>query len=260
MNISSAIPSASSTIICGDTKTDLGEIASGCWTVVLQEVSAGANGVDFGLLAAVAAGLGAIAAAAVATINLRIDYVARRDQRVAALVAHFMSEEVAAARDLLTAKESKFHGSRTRHSAFLLLWTIERVGADLDALRPSWASKVAYSHGRRPRQASGIEVLYANIARVTRCLNRYFRSDASNSYFSGSVGTANRVLGDLPDWHSISHDQFKTRVVEPREGEDYRERHVYKIIPPINEFRPPRGTGSTNRLQRLRRDARSRRA
>lgn len=222
-----------------------------CVKVVIREPSASVGELDFGLIAALAAGLGAIAAAIVATVNLRIDYVARRDERVSELVAHFMSPEVANARDIVTSRESKFHTDDSRRAVFLLLWTIERVGADLDALRPSWATKIAYSHGRQPRQASGVEVLYANLARVTRSLNRYFRSDAANHYFDGSIRTANRVLLSLPDWHAMSPEAFKTRIISASPQEDFRSRHVYLLVPPSNEFRPPWGTGGTNGFQRV---------
>jgi hypothetical protein len=206
------------------------------------------------------AGLGAIGAVVVATMNLRIDYVARRDQRVSALISHFMSTEVTAARDLLTRRESRFHDARTRHAAFVLLWAIERVGADLGALRPSWATRLGYKFGVRPRQASGVDVLYGNLARVTRCLNRYFHSDASNSYYVGSVGTANRVIELLPDWHRVASQPAARYIprleLSPSPHADYRHRAIYKLVAPDNSFIPPRGTGTSNALQRWQRTLR----
>jgi hypothetical protein len=209
--------------------------------------------------AATAAGIGALGAVVVATVNLRIDYVARRDQRVSALVSHFMSSEVANARDLLTQRESRFHTAKCRHSAFILLWSIERVSADIDAFRPSLATQLAYRFGRRPRQANGVEILYANLARVTRCLNRYFRSDASNSYFKGSVQTANGVLAALPDWNKISGEAFPTQIVEQEADHDYLPRAIYTLIAPTSSFEPPKGTGTPNRFQSWQRDRRLKR-
>lgn len=206
------------------------------------------------------AALAAIAAVIVATVNLRIDYVARRDQRVAALVSHLMSSEVAAARDLLTREESRYHTAKTRHAAFLLLWTIERVGADLGALRPSWATRLGYKFKCKPRQASGVDVLYGNLARVTRCLNRYFHSDASNSYYLGSVSSANRVIESLPDWNRVASQDAATHLpkleLDPSTHGDYRRRAIYKLVAPCNAFTPPKGTGSSNAFQSWQRDRR----
>jgi hypothetical protein len=210
---------------------------------------------DPAVVSSTAAGLGAIGAVVVATASLRVDYVARRDQRVSALVSHFMSTDVANARDLLTQRESRFHTAECRHAAFILLWTIERVGADIDALSPSWATQWQYLWGRQPRQASGVEVLYANIARVTRCLNRYFLSDASNSYFDGSVNTANRVIASLPDWEKVNKD-FPTPIVNQATDNSYRVRAIYKLFAPDNAFEPPKGTGVANRFQRWERGRR----
>ena len=209
-----------------------------------------------GFFAAVA-GLGAVGAVVVATVNLRFDYVARRDARVSALVSHVMSPAVTQARDLLTRRESSRHTAQTRHAAFTLLWTIERLGADLDAIRPSLASRIAYRFGRQPRQANGVEVLYANVARVTRCLNRYFRCDATNSYFVGSADTANRVISALPDWHARSFDTFPTAIRDQDADDTYRTRAIYRIIPPDNAFVPPRTTGVPNVLQAWQRDRRT---